>query len=299
MTLKPSPLPPPPPFPLLPPFFLAARISSCATFHMLPSTRLELASISDPRLVSRDSAPFLVLAGRTAYRFNRLDELVTMRHVSICEARRIFLVAKRSGTISGLLAQQISGIPSVVANRPIPASLNNFGHLSDDRAVQIALNKCAKQGSCLFQGLRHGDLHAQHVDSSRPSSTWICEKMISRPENDHLTIQLRDKVVQYSRYTWSDETAEIVLVNVMNDTDAQELQNITSIDQYHLVMSLPRTWGGDPELAKSYAAPFTCGRRQMKGSSCLLDSEDATTAMNSTRLFAPFTSSTLLVNTMT
>ena len=75
-------------------------------------------------------------------------------------------------TISALLAQQISGIPSVVANRPIPASLNNFGHLSDDRAVQIALNKCAKQGSCLFQGLRHGDLHAQHVDSSRPSSTW-------------------------------------------------------------------------------------------------------------------------------
>ena len=44
-------------------------------------------------------------------------------------------------TISGLLAQQISGIPSVVANRPIPASFNNFGHLSDDRAVQIALNK--------------------------------------------------------------------------------------------------------------------------------------------------------------
>ena len=44
-------------------------------------------------------------------------------------------------TISALLAQQISGIPSVVANRPIPASFNNFSHLSDDRAVQVALNK--------------------------------------------------------------------------------------------------------------------------------------------------------------
>ena len=37
-------------------------------------------------------------------------------------------------TISGLLAQQISGIPSVVANRPIPVSFNNFGHLSNDRS---------------------------------------------------------------------------------------------------------------------------------------------------------------------
>ena len=75
--------------------------------------------------------------------------------------------------------------------------------------------------------------------------------MIDQPENDHLTIQLRDKVVQYSQDTWSDETAETVLVNVMNDKDARELQNITSIDQYHLVMSFPRTWGGDPELASA------------------------------------------------